>query len=912
MSTTNTSPDVRYQRILRLFIGSGLTSVVFQVLWLRIFTSVLGSTTQSVSAVVTAFMLGLGLGNLWFGRWTAKRSTHPVRMYAYLELTVFVAALVAFWLFLRLDVLYPFIHRALPVHLVKWASFAFAIVFVTIPATAMGGSLPVLATYTISESSHIRRGLGELYSANALGGAAGAALAIAMVWNAGYLAAYHVALAVNLLIAVVAFWYARTGPSEPSSPAVPEAEAPALAAPVPPEPTTSAREDAVANAVLVSFSLSGFSALCYEIIWFRLLEYFGHGTLVLFGMILALYIMGLSVGSRAMATLRIPPNAELGTYALIQVTIPVIVLVSGPLVALAFRDRMQGGAALAVVIFVVTFLSGALFPVAGKLYTGTVEGLGRNIGRLYFANTLGSVLGSLSSGFLLLPLLGTEATYRLAAAVHVVAALVVVVRFRQRFKPAVLAAGAAALVLAFGVELRERWAPRLYLNVMQAEGLSGERIIAEAESGLMAVLVTEDEDGQRSLFGGPYQSGQTDLARRQTQRLQAHIPMLLHGNPRRVLEIGFGVGEIARTILLYRPDRFDMVEIDPNMIEMAETYFDAINAKPSTHPATHVFVTDGRLHLRTTPETYDVIMSDTMILDSEASYRLYTVEHFRQARAHLAPDGVMLAWIPTNIGDEATRVLFRTFHEVFPNSVMSLPMAYNHHEAFVVGFAGEAKLDFARFEERFRSIAAPDLKLLVWDDLATFLASLRANRDGLTALSAGAAINRDMNPVLDFLKEDAGDIWETILEQHRLPLTDFVIVPPERQPAWNDLAPHIEASRRADVMYVAMWRQRESRSRAELEAALREILAAYSPHPASRLALASLLWARAADAGEGAAAEALLEEVVRMNPYHLDANLGLARAHASQGRAREARECLARARLAAPYSPIITELESKL
>ena len=67
------------------------------------------------------------------------------------------------------------------------------------------------------------------------------------------------------------------------------------------------------------------------------------------------------------------------------------------------------------------------------------------------------------------------------------------------------------------------------------------------------------------LLGGPFQSGETVPARRQTRRLQAHLPMLVHPNPQRVLEIGYGVGELTHTLLLYKPELLHLVELDDDV-----------------------------------------------------------------------------------------------------------------------------------------------------------------------------------------------------------------------------------------------------------------------------------------------------------------------------------------------------------
>src|SRR5262249_33624153 len=146
---------------------------------------------------------------------------------------------------------------------------------------------------------------------------------------------------------------------------------------------------------------------------------------------------------------------------------------------------------------------------------------------------------------------------------------------------------------------------------------------------------------------------------------------------------------------------------------------------------------------------------DSMILASEGSLRLYTEEHFREARKHLRPGGVALAWLPLNAGTSKAMVILKTFQEVFPQSLLWLPLGLNTQEAFLIGFRGEGQMNWAAWREKYERVARADLSVFGWDSPGLFFASLRAGPEQLRQIAARVPlVNRDMNPVLDFLPQE--------------------------------------------------------------------------------------------------------------------------------------------------------------
>ncbi len=894
--------------VLRLFFVSGLSGILFEVLWTRIFTFLLGGTTHSVTAVITAFMLGLGLGSYFFGR-MADRHARPLRIYGLLELGVAFSGLIAFYAFHRIDSLYSALYALAPQATIKWLVFVIAFVFVSITATLIGGTLPVLARYVVNRDEGLKAALGQLYSINTLGAAAGAILMIGLVWVLGYEAGYHLALTLNAVTGLAALLLARREGSAPRS----DSEA-AAASPAP----TETRESIDGRILLPAFAVSGFCALAYEVIWFRLLDFLLLGRLTTFACVLSVYLLGISLGSVAFSRWSPSGLSDLKLFVVFEALLGFLGLISLPLLSVisGWGHRPVSIAAGFLILFAMTLLLGGLFPLAGKLYAGPLRLLGRSVGSIYSANTAGSVLGSFMTGFVLFPSIGTSDTLLLVAGLNLLVAMSVAGLSVRPLSARWLGLSAGLAVLGLAGWVGGDWLTHYYEHVSLRPDF---RIIAERESSLQPVLVAENPQGERVLLGGPFQSGETVPARRQTQKLQAHLPMLVHPNPQRVLEIGYGVGELARTLLLYQPELLHLVELDENMVPMAEQYFGALNEHASQKPNVRVDVMDGRHFLKMSHEQYDVIMSDSMILASEGSLRLYTEEHFREARRHLRPGGVALAWLPLNAGTSKAMVILKTFQEVFPQSLLWLPLGLNTQEAFIIGFRDEARIDLKAWQEKYERVAREDLQSFGWDSPGLFFGSFRAGPEQLRQIASRVPlINRDMNPVLDFLPQETPAEIDAAVRQ-LLVYPPGAVFPhlqagPEQSEALAALRDEVQRVHDADLLFfrgVETLDQFGARPPAEvlanadtLTADFRRALQIYPRHHAAAVWMAQVLGlaAKVQPPLEPEKARALLEEALRYNPSDLAVAEALARLALDRGDKSEAHKYIERVHALAPYS----------
>jgi spermidine synthase len=425
----------------------------------------------------------------------------------------------------------------------------------------------------------------------------------------------------------------------------------------------------------------------------------------------------------------------------------------------SFAQRVLGELGIsALVMLVPTTLLGAAFPVACHLYASGIRETGRTVGRLYVFNTLGCVAGALLTGFYLVRALGTQWSLTAASFLMVASAGALFTwapgaraGLVRRAAPAgAFAAVALAVWAATPADYLARFFVRnQYLLVSKPDAKVSLLGFGEGVEGV--VVVCEFEGGNRTIATGSTDVAGTGYILRTTQKLQAHVPMLIHPNPKDVCQVGFGSGETAYLFTTYGLDRFDCVEISQAVVDMAAAYFTDINHGAARSPACHLVVMDGAAYLKYTPQRYDVIANDSIWPHLAGNSALYTVEYFRDGREHLKPGGIMTSWLPLEMPVSDFRSLLASFHAVFPHVYLWTALQPDNKHALLVGSLEPLQVDTARFVERFERYAREDLKLLYLSDPAAFLACHLATIEGHPLDLATAPLNTVDRPVLQYL-----------------------------------------------------------------------------------------------------------------------------------------------------------------
>jgi len=690
---------VRPRPFIVLYLLSGAAALLYEVAWLRLLTLTMGHTSAAVGAVLTAFMGGLAIG-AWLGGRISKHLVprRALRIYAALEAAIALCALAM-----------PFaLSTTRP--LLAWAyadgnggalfdvvRLAISIALIALPAAAMGASFPVGIVVVRDPGFGIRDSKGsdasELYAANTIGAALGAALTGFVLLPAlGLFGTTLVGVALNAIAAVGAVFLSGADLLVPPKPLRGEGGSGPRATADPKGPPHTLILPAVALAI------SGLVALVYEVTWTRVLAMTLGPTTYAFSAMLVAFIAGLAIGSTAGAAF-VPrtrqPAVWLGVAMIAGAAaallasacvdqLPVTIAATAGRADASFTSVFALDVGLAIAMQLpMTIALGATFPFAIATASGTTEAEARAAAVVYAANTAGAIAGALVGSFVLIPQLGLQVSLQLASILAALTGWFVAWRFsanlphrrgrgpRVRSWSSALALAVIALALVAPqwnhtrlVSGAYRLAPILAARDLETALDAGD--LTYYREGAAGAVSVRELIGVRSLAidGKVDASNGSDML---TQKLLAHLPLLLHDNPHSVYIIGLGSGVTLGAALTHPIDRAVVSEISPEVVA-ASNAFAAENHGALRDRRTRLVVGDGRSHLLLSGEQYDVIISEPSNPWMAGISTLFTREFFEAARRRLRPGGILCQWAHTyNISDADLRSIVATFLSEFPD-----------------------------------------------------------------------------------------------------------------------------------------------------------------------------------------------------------------------------------------------------
>lgn len=725
-----------------LFALSGGTALVYQVMWLRSFGLVFGSTTRSASVVLAAFFFGMAIGNHVGGRFAYGRVA-ALRAYGAAELLVAAGALLVLaWLDLY-RAAYPMLYRSEWLGPAGLRALQLLLAFLALapPCIAMGATLPLMARAVIAGSGDLGRRVAAIYSVNTLGATAGALLSgfVLPVWL-GTRGSVYAAVAANAAIGVAALalawvWRPLPVPLEPG----------------PPAPAAEARRGGRSPVVWVA-AASGFGTLALEVLYTRLLVNALDASVYSFALVLATFLVSLALGSalasalveRAGSPWRLVAWAAVPTAAAVALSPAAFErLWHGQAEATSPLGELLREAALAVgVMAPAALFAGVILPACWRVLAREADAAGRSIGDLTGVNTLAAVAGSLAAGFVLIPRVGVGGGFAAVSLLYAGVGLVAFARIggaRSRVAAAGLAAASVALLFS-GV-----W------RVVPLALAPGEVLVSfhEGESGNVAVTRRGDVLSLR--LDDSYVLGTSRGAR--IHRSQGRLGLRLHGSPRDVAFIGLATGMSVSAIRGFPSvERAVAMELVPGVREAARA-FDTANLGILDDPRVVVLVADGRNHLYGSPERYDVVVGDLFVPWHRGTGYLYTAEHFRIVKERLREGGVFVQWLQLNqLSLEELRSLVGTFADVFEDSELWLNTIQQRRP--LIALVGRATPRDAR--ARARDVSR--------------LSGMQRVCEGpaLRRFAAGAPRNTDDRPVIEFsaarshLSRTGGDVLESL------------------------------------------------------------------------------------------------------------------------------------------------------
>ena len=737
--------------LLLLFVGSGCSALIYELVWFQWLGLIIGVSALSLGILLATFLGGMGLGAWWLPRWLGL-SRHPLRVYAGLELFIGAYALVLALAMPVLAGLYPGFAEPGVAAIALRTVFAAALLLP--PTVCMGATLPVIARW----AGRSRRGmarLGLFYGGNIAGAAFGAVLAgfyLLRIHDAGF--ATVVAAAINVGVAGLALLLAR---------ALPEVA-------VSPGPTATGRLKARFPAALGAVVLiSGATALACQVIWTRQLSLFVGATVYGFALILAVFLVGLGVGTTIGSALgrrlRRPVLALAACQALLGLAVAwAAFAVTQQLPYWPVNEELRLPADVvraAWALLPATVLWGASFPLALAALPvhddAGARSSGQTVGRLYALNTLGAIVGALGATLLGVPLLGSAATQQLLVAATGLAALLALFLAGDGLSRRAVAAVAVLAISVFAV----RVVPPIPAQVIAAghylpDWGRGVDVIYAEEGVTASVAVSREPNGALTYHNSGKVQASSYPRDMRLQRMLGHLTTLLPERREDFLVIGLGAGVTAGALASDTTvERITIAEIEPLVTRVAGTWFRDWNGAVTEDPRVQVVVEDGRHYLPHTDRTFDGITSDPLDPWTKGSAALYTEEFWRLAKSRLRPGGVVTAWGQLYESTEASaRSVIATFMRAFPNSaIFANTVDQRGYDLVLVGMADGETLAVDRLIERVqasRSIRSSLAGVEIEDGL-DLLGTFAGRPSDLAGWLKGAQINRDRDLRLQYL-----------------------------------------------------------------------------------------------------------------------------------------------------------------
>ncbi|MCC6901933.1 MAG: fused MFS/spermidine synthase [Polyangiaceae bacterium] len=678
-------------RVALFLFGSGLAALVYQTAWERMLRLVFGASTAASSAVLAIFLGGLGLGGVWLGK-RAEASAKPLLLYANLEVGVALFAAVT-----------PFlVHFAARIYWGLGGVDALGAGGATVvrlllsavvlgPAVVlMGGTLPAAARAVERDDDVARGRVAMLYASNTAGAVIGALLGTFVLFELfGLRLALWVAVLLNLLVAMLARYYGGQLAPIPTqlAPQAGDGSASPGVSPL------------VSRFVYAAAAVVGFAFLGLEIVWYRMLGPILGGSSFTFGLILAVALAGIGLGSfiytRRSESAAATPSLLAFTVAL-EAVLALVPLALGDTVGLfaAYTRQMASlgfsvlvatwVAITTLVVLPASIVAGFQFPVLFALLGTGRARVARQVGLAYAFNTAGSIAGALVVGFVLMPRLGAVGVWKLTAAILVMLALLLVVldvrtggrRAIARVSPAFAAAALALWTLgAEGPTAVTRHTP-IGAGRVNIAGLDKNQLrdwkhrtrlrLLWERDGVESSLGVADTNGLIFLV-----SGKADGAvygDRGTQALLGVLPALLHDGVKSAFVVGLGTGMTAGWLAsIPGVERVDVAELEPAIIEVTRAA-SAANQSVLERPNVNVFIGDGREFLMTTERSYDLLVSEPSNPYRAGVASLFTREFYAAAAERLKPNGVFAQWVQGyEIDVQTFRIVLVTMRTVFPS-----------------------------------------------------------------------------------------------------------------------------------------------------------------------------------------------------------------------------------------------------
>lgn len=614
-SASNSTKSDNLSFYYLLFLISGFPALLYQIVWQRTLFTLYGVNVESVTMIVTVFMLGLGIGSLFGGRLSSLPKIKPLVAFGVIEISIGLFGSISLWIFHRVGALTAG-HSAL-------VTGAVAFGLLLVPTLLMGSTLPLLVEHVVRTTGNVGESVGSLYAVNTFGSAVAClAAAVILMGALGESGVVHLACCFNLLVGASAVAVGIRKISTPKTSV---------------ESKHSNQTVSLWIGVILAGAI-GFIALAYEIIWYRVYSFTTGGKASAFALLLAFYLAGIAFGSvivqdACKGRFGNELSRTLWGAACVVLLGSISAFLLGPAVAHSVVHIPFGYTYFFVVI--AAGLLGSAFPLLAHATIASSRGAGKGLSYLYLSNILGSTLGSFLVGFVILNYWSTRATCTFLLCIGLLAFLAL--SFLAKGRMLYIAVG-CSMCLALAARSGPLFDGMYERLLGKSSYVAGQQFadLVENRSGEIAV----QQDG--TIFGSGVYDGRfnIDLVEDSNALFRAFAIAGMHPAPSDVLIIGLSSGSWAQ-VVANNPAVKDItiVEINPGYIPLIEKHKEVESLL--RNPKVHILIDDGRRWLVSHPDRkFDFILMNTTYHWRANISNLLSREFLSLIRKHLKPGGI--------------------------------------------------------------------------------------------------------------------------------------------------------------------------------------------------------------------------------------------------------------------------------
>lgn len=735
---------------LLCFFLSGVAGLIYEIAWIRKASLIFGTTNYAMSTVIAVFFGGLAAGSFYFGK-IAQRSEWPLKIYGKIEIVAGIIALFSIGTFAIIEMIYSSYYDMLLGNSILLLIIRGLLIFTIIFPTTflLGGTLPLFVKKFAKSSKGVLKSVGMLYAINTLGGVVGILLAgLFLIPKIGVNISIIFGGLLNILSGVfVLSRYKKIIVADTDDDIVENN-------------VTGIGNESKVNQYFFPLAVffSGFSFLGIEILWSRFLSLVIYNTVYTYTITLSVILFGMVTGSFIIYKFNKKFKADSMIYG-------ITLLISGLFILLTFKlpsslwIGIAGNASLfkqfflvSLIMFIPSILSGMIFPLSVKIFSQKRNEFGKSTGFVTAINTFGGILGSVITGFIFIPYLGIERSLYILSGAFLICGIVLTL-FNSK-KKLILAIVSVLLIVLSAILV-----PVILKVNIPNDYLGKKEQIIDVVEGISSNISVLDKGGLKVLEINRLWQGENRITR---QIMAAHIPMLLHSNPKKIALVGLGAGQTGERFLMYDIDSLFCVDIEKELFGLVKKHF---NVNWLDNEKVRLIVDDGNSYLTNTKSNFDLISLEVGQTFRPYLASFYTQDFYKKISKKLLPGGMVSQFIPLGSFDqEMFKSVIKSFITVFPNSVLW----YNTDELLLIGSIGaqHPMLNYDRLEllQNNKDIYY-DLKFKYWggprhvlNDWQVFAGGFLCGPETLERISKDSKIYRNDPPTLEYEAASVGEV----------------------------------------------------------------------------------------------------------------------------------------------------------